>query len=83
MVTQSKKIMAAGRIEWIDVNDALPPMNEEVIVLTNQYKVGLAHICFGHIVDKRFAIDYNGWNIPDVTHWIYCPPMPSMYKGLE
>lgn len=75
--------MTASHREWIDVKDALPPMGEEVIVLTNQYKVGLAHICFGHIVDKRFAVDYGGWNIPDVTHWMYCPTIPEMYSDKD
>ena len=25
---------------------------------------------FGHIVDKKIAKDYNGWNIPDVEYWL-------------
>ena len=69
-------------MEWIDVNDALPSIDEEVIVLTNHHQLG-AYICLGHIVDKRIAQDFNGWNIPDVTHWIYCPTLPAMYKDLE
>lgn len=28
---------------------------------------------FAHIVDKNKAIDYDGWNIPEVKCWIPCP----------
>lgn len=75
--------MTASHREWIDVNDALPPVNEEVIVLTNPHTLALAHISFGHIVDQRFAKDYDGWNIPNVTHWIYCPTLPTMYSDTD
>lgn len=50
---------------WISVKDALPPLDKEVIVLTTA-----GRICFGHIVDKKIAKDYNGWNIPDVEYWL-------------
>ena len=69
-------------MEWIDVNKELPPMDEEVIVLTdilveNSMSIGLGKIAFGHIVDKDRCIDYNGWNIPGVRYWIPCPPIPA------
>lgn len=51
--------------DWVSVEDELPPVDKEVIVLTT----GMA-IYFGHIVDKRIAKDYNGWNIPDVEYWL-------------
>lgn len=50
---------------WVSVKDELPPVDKEVIVLTT-----IGRISFGHIVDKRIAKDYNGWNIPDVEYWL-------------
>ncbi len=50
---------------WVSVKDRLPPVDEEVIVLTT-----IGRISFGHIVDKKIAKDYNGWNIPDVEYWL-------------
>ena len=46
-----------------------PAIDEEVIVLIGEYN----KISFAHIVDKNKAIDYDGWNIPDVKCWIPCP----------
>ena len=50
---------------WISVKDELPSVDEEVVVLTKD-----GEICFGHIVDKKIAKDYNGWNIPNVEYWL-------------
>lgn len=50
---------------WVSVKDELPPVDKEVIVLTT-----IGRISFGHIVNKRIAKDYNGWNIPDVEYWL-------------
>lgn len=49
---------------WVSVKDRLPPVDKKAIVLTTD-----GEICFGHIVDKKIAKDYNGWNIPDVEYW--------------
>lgn len=46
-----------------------PTIDEEVIALVGENKM----ISFAHIVDKNKAIDYDGWNIPDVRCWIPCP----------
>ena len=46
-----------------------PPVDEEVIVLIGEHN----RISFAHIVDKNKAIDYDGWNIPEVKCWIPCP----------
>ena len=46
-----------------------PPVDEEVITLVGENKM----ISFAHIVDKNKAIDYDGWNIPEVRCWIPCP----------
>lgn len=50
---------------WISVKEELPPVNKEAVVLTKD-----GEICFGHIVDKKIAKDYNGWNIPNVEYWL-------------
>ena len=50
---------------WVSVNDSLPPVDKEAVVLTKD-----GEICFGHIVDKKIAKDYNGWNITDVEYWL-------------
>lgn len=50
---------------WVSIKDRLPPVNKEAVVLTTD-----GEICFGHIVDKKIAKDYNGWNIPDVEYWL-------------
>ena len=64
---------------WHSVKDSLPPMGEEVIVLTDftngKYIRGSHRICYGHIVDKTIAFDYDGWNLPGVTHWMYLPKL--------
>ena len=59
---------------WRDVRDAdesLPPVDEEVIAIVGDSLM----ISFAHIVDKKYVIDYNGWNIPDVRYWMPCPPI--------
>ena len=72
-------MQAERDLGWHSVNESLPPMNEEVIVLTDDFHgkiVPDAHrICYGHIVDKNIAVDYDCWNIPRVTHWMYCPKL--------
>ena len=44
---------------FVGVEDIKP------VVLTTD-----GEICFGHIVDKKIAKDYNGWNTPDVEYWL-------------
>lgn len=51
--------------DWTSVENGLPPVDKEVIVITTT-----GRISFGHIVDKKIAKDYNGWNIPDVEYWL-------------
>ena len=51
-----------------------PAIDEEVIALVGENKM----ISFAHIVDKNKAIDYDGWNIPNVKCWIPCPKIDSM-----
>lgn len=54
-----------NKSDWVSVEDGLPPVDKEVVVLTI-----VGRISFGHIVDKKIAKDYNGWNIPDVEYWL-------------
>lgn len=58
---KSKECLA----EWISVKKELPPVDEEVMVFTSEDE-----LYFGHIVDKKIAKDYNGWNIPNVEYWL-------------
>ena len=59
-----------------------PPVDEEVVVLTDiitkgGLNAGFGRIAFGHIVDKDIAVDYNGWNIPGVRYWMPMPEIPK------
>lgn len=63
---------------WISVDERLPEMDEEVIVLKDKQNTGLVYeISFGHLVDTERCIDYNGWNVPDVKYWMPCPKIPN------
>lgn len=60
--------VSSDKQEWRPSTEH-PQMDEEVIALVGEYN----QICFAHIVDKNIAIDYDGWNIPEVKCWIPCP----------
>ena len=60
--------VSSDKQEWRPSTEH-PPVDEEVIALVGENKM----ISFAHIVDKNKAIDYDGWNIPDVKCWIPCP----------
>lgn len=63
---------------WHSVDDCLPEVDEEVIVLTDELGTApIYKIAFGHIVDKDRCLDYNGWNIPGVRFWMPCPTIPK------
>ena len=59
---------SSGKPAWRPSTEH-PLVDEEVIALVGDYN----KISFAHIVDKNKAIDYDGWNIPDVKCWIPCP----------
>ena len=50
---------------WYSVDEKLPVVDDEVIVLDKN-----GCISFGHIVDPNIAESHNGWNIPDVAFWM-------------
>ena len=63
---------------WHSVEESLPPVDEEVIVLADRLNLGaLFVISFGHIVDRVHCSDYNGWNIPGVKYWMPMPKIPK------
>lgn len=65
---------------WHSVDESLPEIDEEVIVLRDELGVApMYNMSFGHLVDypKRFAMDYNGWNVPGVKFWMPCPKIPN------
>ena len=77
---------------WHSVEESLPPVDEEVIVLTDiiaedSIKIGLGRICFAHIVNPDLTVDidgkpykvvsHNGWNIPGVKFWMPMPKLPK------
>lgn len=63
---------------WHSVEESLPEMDEEVIVLRDKQNTGLVYeISFGHLVDIERCIDYNGWNVPDVKFWMPMPKIPE------
>lgn len=73
--------VAEKDLGWHSVEESLPPVDEEVIALTNEMNghelPDASHLCFAHLVDRRYAMDYNGWNIPGVKYWMYCPELPE------
>lgn len=63
---------------WHSVDDCLPEVDKEVIVLTDELGTApIYKIAFGHIVNKERCEDYNGWNIPGVKFWMLCPTIPN------
>ncbi len=73
------------QLGWHDAKKEQPPMDEEVIVLTNVLNgkelSTPRRICFGHIVDKKVCVDYDGWNIPGVAYWMYDPKLKEDKKS--
>ena len=74
--------LAEKDLGWHSVDECLPPIDEEVIALSDTATSGKKlpwadRICFAHIVDTNIAVDYNGWNIPGVKYWMPCPKIPE------
>lgn len=66
---------------WHSADESLPSVDEEVIVLRDELSDCLlpdaGFVGVGHIVDRRYAMDYNGWNIPGVKYWMPMPKIPN------
>lgn len=73
--------LAKKDLGWHSVEESLPPMGEEVIVLTNEangHTLPVAcHLCFAHRPEPEVAVCYDGWNIPGVKYWMNCPELPE------
>lgn len=67
---------------WHSVDESLPPVDEEVIVLRNESN-GITlpypyNLTYGHLVaDKTIFVEYNGWNIHGVKYWMPMPKLPK------
>ena len=88
----TRRLNDDGNLSWCSVKEYLPPVDEEVIVLTDiiaedSIKIGLGRICFAHIVNPDLTVDidgkpykvvsHNGWNIPGVKYWMPMPKIPE------
>ena len=67
--------VSSDKQEWRPSTEH-PAIDEEVISLVGENKM----ISFAHIVDKNKAIDYDGWNIPEVKCWIPFPKIEEDKK---
>lgn len=69
---------------WHSVDESLPPMDEEAIVLLGEWNEvsiePLYRIAFGHVVNKEYCEDFSGWNIPGVRYWMPMPEIPKEEK---
>lgn len=69
---------------WHSVDESLPPMDEEVIVLLGEWNEvriePLYRIAFGHVVNKEYCEDFSGWNISEVRFWMPMPKIPKEEK---
>ena len=69
---------------WHSVDESLPPMDEEVIVLLDEWNEvsiePLYRIAFGHVVNREYCEDFSGWNIPGVRYWMPMPKIPKEEK---
>ena len=73
---------------WHSVDESLPPVDEDVIVLTDALNLHCFHkIGFAHIVNREATVDidgkpykpisHDGWNIPAVKYWMPMPIVPE------
>ena len=68
---------------WHSVDESLPPIDEEVIALTNESNghtlPTACRICFAHRPDPNGdAYTYDGWNIPGIKYWMHCPELEDL-----
>ena len=58
---------------WKSVDDCLPPIDKEVVVLA--YNIDIEHykVLFAHRVNPKgdgVGYDEGGWNLPNVVWWL-------------
>jgi len=77
---------------WIDMDDRMPPVGEDVIIIYDccgepdidimkrqPYKDDIDL----HIEYENAFINKRGFLTGDVTHWMPLNPLPKMYKDME
>lgn len=76
---------------WHSVEESLPPIDEEVIVLRDELNGYLlpdaGFVGVGHIVNPELTVEvsnisytpmsYSGWNIDGVKYWMPMPKLPN------
>ena len=76
---------------WHSVDESLPPVDEEVIVLRDELNGYLlpdaGFVGVGHIVNPELTVEvgdisytpmsYSGWNIDGVKYWMPMPKIPN------
>jgi hypothetical protein len=66
-------------MEWISVNDRLPEEDEDVLVMTAEGKFasGGMHVASLDEDGVWYPSHGDGWEFPDVTHWMPLPKPPE------
>lgn len=76
---------------WHSVDESLPPVDEEVIVLRDELNGYLlpdaGFVGVGHIVNPELTVEvgdisytpisYSGWNVDGVKYWMPMPKIPN------
>ena len=83
--------LAEKDLGWHSVDESLPPVDEEVIVLRDELNGYLlpdaGFVGVGHIVNPELTVEvgdisytpisYSGWNIDGVKYWMPIPKLPE------
>ena len=67
-------------MEWISVNERLPEEDEDVLVMTAEGKFasGGMHVASLDEDGVWYPSHGDGWEFPDVTHWMPLPEPPEV-----
>jgi hypothetical protein len=81
--------------DWIDIKDKLPELNQEILVLEQDYDITgkhyYSHLWIARYISygrKRYFVQSLGydkhnkrssWAYPDVTHWM---PLPNKIRTI-
>lgn len=80
--------LAEKDLGWHSVDESLPKVGEEVIVLVDELNFHLFYrLALGHIVNEKETVDidgkpykpesHKGWNITGVKFWMPMPKIPN------